>query len=896
MDEPHFLPPGYAPGPASFPPRAQDVQQPKIMWGRERRRPYSASVHRLLAVVILAVATPAAATPIHGLVYEDRNGDGRPGIGEPGIANAVVAFGVEQFVVTDARGGFVLDVAATAKGIAWVRVPDGYVPGPVWARIDATRPNLPLDLGLVRLPAPHRGPVTFVVAADTHLALDQPFANDLAQVAADATALDPAPAFFTILGDITQGNQRNQFELVDRSLAGMAVPYIPVPGNHDWYDGGATWFSHYGPDNYSFDVGTTHFVVWNMAMSEAAIRAYLGAELSHVASGMAIVALTHAPPSEAVTDALRSLGVDYVLTGHTHSNRVVDHDGVIELNSEPLLMGGLDFSPGGYRVMTIDHGALTSYHRTVVERPLLQVIAPGAGQCVPPTGGTVVAAAEYDAGDPAVTARIDCATPIAMRFAGGWSWQAELPALAPGPHSLTLAARAGRVVTSAGFEVCAATAAPPAGADWPQVGGAPDHAGARARELAPPLVARWATSIGGHVLQAAPAIAHGSVYITATDQGDGGSGGVVALDLATGAIQWRATTPMQIRGGPAVSGTTVAAAQVDGTILGLDAASGAVRWRAELGTGLTPGAAAIFAPPAADAGDILVGNQRRLAAISAAEGGMVWSVDPVPRGQDSEALSAVAIGDGVAIGAFNRALGGVSAWERATGNPLWRFEGPLTTAINASPVIADGAVYVVNGIDEVFALDLATGARRWQVKLDPAGFDWGNATVGTPAVAKGVVVVPTLYRDLVALDATSGFELWRFAGTPSPVRSTHYRGAREAGFEASPVITGDIVWAADTAGQLTALDLHTGAALWHTALGAPVLGGLAVSDAWMVVASYDGTVRGFVAASTEPIAPPAVACAADDAGGCCQAGGDASGSLVLALVIGGAARRRRRRA
>mgnify|MGYP006943417850 CR=1 FL=1 len=43
----------------------------------------------------------------------------------------------------------------------------------------------------------------------------------------------------------------------------------------------------------------------------------------------------------------------------------------------------------------------------------------------------------------------------------------------------------------------------------------------------------------------------------------------------------------------------------------------------------------------------------------------------------------------------------------------------------------------------------SAGALRWQVKLDPAGFDWGNATVGAPAVAHNVIVVPTLYRDLV---------------------------------------------------------------------------------------------------------------------------------------------------
>jgi len=40
----------------------------------------------------------------------------------------VVALSIHQFVVTDASGRFVFDVPATAKAIAWVRVPDGFVP------------------------------------------------------------------------------------------------------------------------------------------------------------------------------------------------------------------------------------------------------------------------------------------------------------------------------------------------------------------------------------------------------------------------------------------------------------------------------------------------------------------------------------------------------------------------------------------------------------------------------------------------------------------------------------------------------------------------------------------------------------------------------------------------
>ena len=92
----------------------------------------------------LLVATPAAAATIHGLVYIDQNGDGLPSPGEPGVANARVALDVESFATTDARGQFELPVVKGTPGIVWVRVPDGFAPGPVrptWAR-DARKKNV----------------------------------------------------------------------------------------------------------------------------------------------------------------------------------------------------------------------------------------------------------------------------------------------------------------------------------------------------------------------------------------------------------------------------------------------------------------------------------------------------------------------------------------------------------------------------------------------------------------------------------------------------------------------------------------------------------------------------------------------------------------------------------
>lgn len=858
---------------------------------------------RALAIAaVLAIASTASAATIRGLVFDDANGDGVPQAGERGVAGAVVAYGVEQFVTTDASGQFELHASGAAPHIVWVRVPDGFRPGPVWAVWDGTHD---VELALHRLAEPVRGPLTFVVAADTHLPWPpRAFGEaDLAAIAREATALDPPPAFFTVLGDITQGGTEPELAAVDRALAGLDTPYIPVPGNHDWYDGGDAWFHHYGPDNYSFDLGDVHFVVWNMAMSEDDIRKYLGAELAHVAPGMTIVALTHAPPSPGVLDALRALGVAYVLTGHAHSNRVVDHDGVIELNTEPLLMGGLDFTPAGYRVVTIEGGKLTSYHRTTVDEPQLALVSPAAGACTPARGGELLVAAELDAAASVVTARVDCATPVALRWAGGWTWRAALPGLAPGAHDVAIEATSAsgeHASATATLEVCAPAGAPRAGEDWPQVGGDAAHTGFRAHELAPPLVPRWTAAAGGHVITAAPVIAAGAVYVAVTDLGDGGAGGVVALDLATGAVKWRAPTPVAVRGAVAfVAPSTVVAAQIDGVVLGLDAATGAVRWRHALAPEADAQARALFGSPTADGGDVLVGHQRALAAIAAHAGTPLWTAEPVPDGTDSQSLAAIAVGGGVAVGTFNRALGGVIAWDRATGTELWRHDEDGIVAVNASPVVGRDAVYVVTGADEVLALDLATGEARWRTRLDPAGFSWGNATVGTPALARGILVVPTLYRDLVALDAQSGAELWRRAAAPGPLRTTHYRGAGEAGFEAGPVITGDLVWAADTSGALVARDLRTGDELWRTSLGVPVLAGLAASGDYLVVASYDGTVRALApgtpaAATAAPEADAARCTEPAPAAGCCDGGGTPGAATLLAAAALAAATRRRR--
>jgi outer membrane protein assembly factor BamB len=771
-------------------------------------------------LLIAGVIHTGDAATIRGRVVDDTK--------QP-VGHAVVAFGSNVFTEANGTGEFELLVPDDAIGIVWVRVPEGFRPEPVWAACPCTHE---LELVVRRLPHPATQPIELAVASDAHLGI--PGVTGLADAIANATA--DRPALFAILGDITQGGTKEQFDNVEQALAELgAVPWIPVPGNHDWYDTGLEWTKRIGPDNYSFDFAGVHWVVWNMALDEDQIVAFLAGDLHRVKTP--IVALSHAPPSPQIVAVLDQLNVRYVLTGHAHSNRVVHHAGVTEFTTEPLLMGALDFTPAGYRIFTLARDTLSSEHHSTVDEPFLAVLAPARTQCAARAHAELVVAAELDASTPAITARLDGGTPIALRWAGGWDWRAELPALGPGAHTVEVSAETAtsRATTTATINAC------------------DDAPSADPLELAP----RWVAEVGGNLLSARPAIANGIVYVTVTDLANGNTGGVVALELSTGKIVWRAVTPIQVRGGVAVVGEVVVVPQIDGIVLGLDAATGAERWRYGLRPGTAPEAAATFASVTADGADVMIGHQRELAVLAADDGHRRWHTDPVPEGENSQSLAAVAVGDGLVVGTFNRLFGGVQAWDRATGEPLWKREAADTVGINATPVIADHTVFIADAADEVTALDLATGDAKWHVALAPdEGFEWGNATIGTPAYARSgshrVLIVPTLYRDVVALDATTGAELWRHTGLPSPLRTTHYRGAHEQGYESSPIVAGEVVWIADTSGELAALDLLTGAPRARITIGAPVLAGLASADGWLVVASYDGTVRGLAPTMQRP--------------------------------------------
>ena len=150
----------------------------------------------------------------------------------------------------------------------------------------------------------------------------------------------------------------------------------------------------------------------------------------------------------------------------------------------------------------------------------------------------------------------------------------------------------------------------------------------------------------------------------------------------------------------------------------------------------------------------------------------------------------------------------IVAIDAATGSRLWQTdtedEDNRSTNIGGGIAVADGIVYASTGRAEILALDAATGVIKWRKALDmPAR--------SPPTVADGKIFVSTLGNELLALSATDGAKLWSYKA-----RSV---GTAVLGV-AAPAYADGIVVAGFSTGDLAAVRVSSGSALWGDSMAA----------------------------------------------------------------------------
>ena len=91
------------------------------------------------------------------------------------------------------------------------------------------------------------------------------------------------------------------------------------------------------------------------------------------------------------------------------------------------------------------------------------------------------------------------------------------------------------------------------------------------------------------------------------------------------------------------------------------------------------------------------------------------------------------------------------ALDAATGAERWTFM--TGGAVDASPAVIDGIVYIGSTDHKLYALDAATGVERWHLDNIKADF--------SPLVVDGILYAATYDQLILALDAATGMERWR---------------------------------------------------------------------------------------------------------------------------------------
>ncbi|WP_066966306.1 outer membrane protein assembly factor BamB [Microbulbifer sp. Q7] len=177
--------------------------------------------------------------------------------------------------------------------------------------------------------------------------------------------------------------------------------------------------------------------------------------------------------------------------------------------------------------------------------------------------------------------------------------------------------------------------------------------------------------------------------------------------------------------------------------------------------------------------------------------------------------------DGKVIAANSE--GNVFAFDRASGKRLWKVD--IDQSISGGVGVGLGMAVVADYRGRIVALSLQDGSQLWTSQL-------GGEVVATPAVGSGMVVVQTVDGKLLGLDANSGEQQWRH-NTALPVLTL--RGT------ASPVISAGMVFAGLDNGKVIALSVSDGLTRWEQRVAIPQ--GTAELDR---VVDVDGTplVRG----------------------------------------------------
>ena len=238
---------------------------------------------------------------------------------------------------------------------------------------------------------------------------------------------------------------------------------------------------------------------------------------------------------------------------------------------------------------------------------------------------------------------------------------------------------------------------------------------------------RWRRPAGDQVVMS-PALAGDRVLVVTAD---GEDLSLMAFDAATGAPRWRSTESRRLLPDPIWDPTTGAIFLLDvlGTLRTLDATTGRLRWEAGASAPGDGAQAGLTAAHLVDGG-LAVVRERGLDLVEHTSGALRWRYEPAG-GWLAWAAGAGASGERASGSVLTGGLAGaIVALDVRTGAPRW--EVPAEGGALIEPAVGAGVAALVMG-DEVMVVGLDDGLERWR---RPAGLVAALATGRAPRANK----------------------------------------------------------------------------------------------------------------------------------------------------------------
>ncbi len=191
-----------------------------------------------------------------------------------------------------------------------------------------------------------------------------------------------------------------------------------------------------------------------------------------------------------------------------------------------------------------------------------------------------------------------------------------------------------------------------------------------------------------------------------------------------------------------------------------------------------------------------------------------------------------------------------SAAPRQLPRVKWSF--PTGDRIVASPVYADGLVYIGSDDGNLYAVDATSGQQRWMQAT-------GGPVAATPAVVDGRAYVGSYDGKFYAFNAKTGALLWKFSTGGErrfEAKGLHGMQPRQQTFAdpydvflSSPVVAQGAVFFGSGDGHLYALNAATGELRWKFQTGDVVHASPAYADGVLFVGSWDAKLYAVDAAT-----------------------------------------------